>query len=346
MPTVGNRSQRSAAAASARNQAAGYAGLSTLSPVPHRLHPSERSRFVIQRRRTCAPLPFSLSTFRIVSRSPRATRPRATATAEGHLRPGGRRRWPGRADRRHHCRPGRPHRDDGRTQPDRRHLREFRLHAEQVATARRAGGVPSQARAEAWLHAQGRAQVDFAAIIDPGGGDAAFSGSFDAVSVAAAACIDVFLEDSGFVGPDAVEVDGQRLQFRKALIATGSGPAVPDLPGLAADGYLTNETVFELTELPQRVVCIGAGIVNCELAQALCRLGSEVDLVGSGARLLPSEAPAASERGLGNQRGGSTNTVRPAHDSGGRQAAVGHAGRRDRTPIRRPHNGNRRPRTR
>jgi pyruvate/2-oxoglutarate dehydrogenase complex dihydrolipoamide dehydrogenase (E3) component len=48
--------------------------------------------------------------------------------------------------------------------------------------------------------------------------------------------------------------------------------------------------VFELTELPQRVVCIGAGIVNCELAQALRRLGSEVDLVGSGARLLPSEA--------------------------------------------------------
>jgi pyruvate/2-oxoglutarate dehydrogenase complex dihydrolipoamide dehydrogenase (E3) component len=138
-------------------------------------------------------------------------------------------------------------------------------------------------------------QVDFAAIMTRVREMRAFSGSFDAVSVAAAAGIDVFLGDSGFVGPDAVEVDGQRLQFRKALIATGSGPAVPDLPGLAADGYLTNETVFELTELPQRVVCIGAGIVNCELAQALCRLGSEVDLVGSGARLLPSEAPAASD---------------------------------------------------
>ena len=53
------------------------------------------------------------------------------------------------------------------------------------------------------------------------------------------------------------------LGFRKALIATGSGPAVPDLPGLAVAAYLTNETVFELTELPRRVVCIGAGIVNC-----------------------------------------------------------------------------------
>jgi hypothetical protein len=50
-----------------------------------------------------------------------------------------------------------------------------------------------------------------------------------------------------------------------------------------------------VTELPWRVVCIGAGIVNCELAQAFRRLGSEVDLVGSGDRLLPSEAPAASD---------------------------------------------------
>ena len=54
------------------------------------------------------------------------------------------------------------------------------------------------------------------------------------MSVAAGAGIDVFLGDGRFASPDAVEVDGQRLPFRKALIATGSGPAVPDLPGLAA----------------------------------------------------------------------------------------------------------------
>src|SRR5262249_9688022 len=74
-----------------------------------------------------------------------------------------------------------------------------------------------------------------------------------------------------------------------------SGPAVPDLPGLTAAPYLTNETVFEVTELPPRMVCVGAGIVNCELAQAFRRLGSEVVLVGSGERLMPSEASAASE---------------------------------------------------
>ena len=138
-------------------------------------------------------------------------------------------------------------------------------------------------------------QVDFAAVMTRVREMRAFSGSFDAVSVAAGAGIDVFLGDGRFASADSVEVDGQRLPFRKALIATGSGPAVPDLPGLAAAAFLTNETVFELTELPQRVVCIGAGIVSCELAQAFRRLGSDVDLVGSGDRLLPSEAPEASD---------------------------------------------------
>jgi pyruvate/2-oxoglutarate dehydrogenase complex dihydrolipoamide dehydrogenase (E3) component len=138
-------------------------------------------------------------------------------------------------------------------------------------------------------------RVDFAALMTRVREMRAFSGSFDAVSVAAGVGIDVFLGDGRFVGPDAVEVDRQRLRFRRALIATGSGPAIPDLPGLAATAYLTNETVFELTELPRRVVCIGAGIINCELSQALCRLGSDVELVGSADRLLPSEATAASD---------------------------------------------------
>ncbi|MGH2413894.1 MAG: FAD-dependent oxidoreductase, partial [Microcystaceae cyanobacterium] len=59
--------------------------------------------------------------------------------------------------------------------------------------------------------------------------------------------------------------------------------------------YLTNETVFELTEQPRRLICIGAGVINCELAQAFRRLGSEVDLVGSRERLLLAEASEASE---------------------------------------------------
>jgi len=138
-------------------------------------------------------------------------------------------------------------------------------------------------------------RVDFAAVMTRVREMRSFSSSSDAVSVAAGAGIDVFLGDARFVSPDAIEVDGRRLRFKKALIASGSGPAIPDRPGLATADYLTNETVFELTTLPRRLVCIGGGTVSCELAQAFRRLGSEVDLVGRAVGILPAEAAAASE---------------------------------------------------
>lgn len=138
-------------------------------------------------------------------------------------------------------------------------------------------------------------QVDFAAVMTRVREMRTSSSSGAAVSVAAGTGIDVFLGDARFVSPDEIEVDGQRLHFKKSLIASGSGPAIPDLPGLATANYLTNETIFELTTLPRRLVCIGGGTINCELAQAFRRLGSEVDLVGSAERLLPHEELAASE---------------------------------------------------
>src|SRR4051812_38916431 len=99
-------------------------------------------------------------------------------------------------------------------------------------------------------------RVDFAAVMTRVREMRAFSSSFDAVAVAAGAGIDVFLGDARFVGPDAVEIEGRRLRFQKALIATGSGPAVPSLPGLADARFLTNENLFELTELPRRLACL------------------------------------------------------------------------------------------
>jgi pyruvate/2-oxoglutarate dehydrogenase complex dihydrolipoamide dehydrogenase (E3) component len=138
-------------------------------------------------------------------------------------------------------------------------------------------------------------QVDFAAVMTRVREMRAFSSSFDAVSIAAKAGIDVFLGDAHFISTETIEVDGQQLRFKKAVIASGSGPAIPNLPGIETAEYLTNETIFELTTLPQRLVCIGSGTVNCELAQAFRRLGSEVDLVGRAERLLPGEVLAASE---------------------------------------------------
>ena len=101
--------------------------------------------------------------------------------------------------------------------------------------------------------------------------------------------IDVFLGDGRFTAPDAVEVDGRRLSFRRAVIASGARAAVPPIPGLAEAGYRTNETIFNLTELPRRLAVLGGGPIGCELAQAFARFGSEVTLLGRSAQLLPRE---------------------------------------------------------
>jgi pyruvate/2-oxoglutarate dehydrogenase complex dihydrolipoamide dehydrogenase (E3) component len=105
--------------------------------------------------------------------------------------------------------------------------------------------------------------------------------------------VDVFFGEGRFAGPDAVEVGGRMLRFRRAVIATGARATRPDIPGLAEAGYLTNETVFTLTELPPRLAVIGAGPVGCELAQAFARFGSEVSLIGNGPQVMPREDPDA-----------------------------------------------------
>ncbi|HKH43598.1 MAG TPA: mercuric reductase, partial [Thermoanaerobaculia bacterium] len=101
--------------------------------------------------------------------------------------------------------------------------------------------------------------------------------------------VDVFLGDGRFTGPDTAEVGGKTLRFRRAVIATGGRAGVPPVPGLAEAGYLTNETVFNLTELPTRVVVIGGGPIGCELAQAFARFGSRVTILDIAPQILPRE---------------------------------------------------------
>lgn len=91
-----------------------------------------------------------------------------------------------------------------------------------------------------------------------------------------------------------VRVDGRPLPTRSVLLATGASPAVPPLAGLEPGGALTNETVWSLPGLPERLAVVGGGPVGCELAQAFARLGAEVTVVASAPRLLPGEDPEAS----------------------------------------------------
>ncbi len=107
--------------------------------------------------------------------------------------------------------------------------------------------------------------------------------------------VDVFLGDARFTGADTVAVGGQTLRFKKAVIATGARAAAPPIPGLADVGFLTNETVFALTERPRRLAVIGAGPIGCELAQAFQRLGSQVTLFHDHAHILDREDADAAE---------------------------------------------------
>src|SRR5213596_2588273 len=101
--------------------------------------------------------------------------------------------------------------------------------------------------------------------------------------------VDVFLGEALFAGPDTVEVGGQTLRFKRAAIATGARAVEPPIQGLAEAGYLTNETVFNLTKCPARLAVIGGGPIGCELAQAFQRLGSQVSLFHKNAHLLDRE---------------------------------------------------------
>jgi len=116
-----------------------------------------------------------------------------------------------------------------------------------------------------------------------------------AAEVQAAEGIEVRRGRAVFVSPGEISVDGRVLRARRFIIATGSWPAVPPVPGLAEGGYLTNETVFGLDELPGRLTVLGGGAVGCELAQAFARLGSQVVLIEAAPRLLPAADPAASQ---------------------------------------------------
>jgi pyruvate/2-oxoglutarate dehydrogenase complex dihydrolipoamide dehydrogenase (E3) component len=101
--------------------------------------------------------------------------------------------------------------------------------------------------------------------------------------------VDVYLGQGAFTGERTLAVGGAALEFRRAVIATGGRPAVPDVPGLAAAGFYTNESVFTLTELPRRLVVIGAGPIGCEMAQSFARFGSEVTVVQRQPRVLTND---------------------------------------------------------
>ena len=111
--------------------------------------------------------------------------------------------------------------------------------------------------------------------------------------------VDVYIGNARFADTETVDIAGsagdRTVKFAKAAICTGARASAPPIPGLSEGGYLTNETIFSLTELPSRLCVIGAGPIGCEMAQSFARFGSQVHLIEAQHGIMPNEDRDAAE---------------------------------------------------
>ncbi len=162
-----------------------------------------------------------------------------------------------------------------------------------IAAARRRADVGNAG--EFGVNVPDGVRVDFPAVMQRLRRLRADLSAHDSAARFAGLGLDVFLGDGQFSGPDRFVIDDRVIHFARACVATGARAAAPPIPGLDSVKYLTNETVFTLTELPARLAVIGAGPIGCELAQAFRRFGSEVHLIESTHGILPREDRDAAE---------------------------------------------------
>lgn len=184
--------------------------------------------------------------------------------------------------------------------------------------------------------------VDFSAVMERMRRLRARISPADSVQHLAGLGVDVFLGEGRLTGRDSVEVGGHTLRFARAVIATGGRAELPPIPGLKESGALTNETLFQLTTLPARLVIIGGGPIGCEMAQTFQRLGARVTLVHNAGHLLNREdADAAGivqraflREGIRLVLGAKTQRVTgPPQGSGERIVTVEQGGRLEEIPC-------------
>jgi pyruvate/2-oxoglutarate dehydrogenase complex dihydrolipoamide dehydrogenase (E3) component len=159
-----------------------------------------------------------------------------------------------------------------------------------IRSARAASDVT---RAGEWGVRVAAVDVDFAAVMERVRELRAAIAHHDSAKRFRDLGVDVYFGDARFTGRDRVEVGGQTLRFARGVVATGGRALIPPIPGLREAGYLTHETVFNLTERPDRLLIIGGGPIGIELAQSFARLGSRVIVVEMMPRLLGQEDPDA-----------------------------------------------------
>ena len=145
------------------------------------------------------------------------------------------------------------------------------------------------ARAKEFGLASAQVEFDFAAVMERVQRVIAAIAPNDSVERYAGLGVDCVLGDATIVSPYEVRVGERRITTRNIVLATGGSPFVPPIPGLAEADYVTSDTVWELRELPPRLVVLGGGPIGCELAQAFARFGSAVTQVERNGRLLMRE---------------------------------------------------------
>jgi pyruvate/2-oxoglutarate dehydrogenase complex dihydrolipoamide dehydrogenase (E3) component len=211
-----------------------------------------------------------------------------------------------------------------------------------------AGCVPSKALIAAAKHAHairtapvfgikaGAPEIDFAAVMAHVRSAQAAIAPQDSEERFTGLGVHVIRAAARFVSPDQVVAGDVEIAARRFVIATGSVPALPAIPGLADTPYLTTDTIWRLEALPRHLAIVGAGPVGCELAQAFRRLGAEVTLLDSG-RPFAKEDPecaaavveALAQEGVALHAGASIGAVRRTRDgvaldidAGGRRHTV------------------------
>jgi pyruvate/2-oxoglutarate dehydrogenase complex dihydrolipoamide dehydrogenase (E3) component len=157
-----------------------------------------------------------------------------------------------------------------------------------AASVRRAG--------ELGVRVEGDIEVDFPAVMGRMRRLRADISANDSAHRFTAAGVDVFIGSGEFVDKSHLRVGEETLAFAKAVVATGGRAAAPPIEGLEETGYLTNETVFALTELPRRLLVIGAGPIGVELSQAFARFGAQVHLLEAANQILIREDQDAAAR--------------------------------------------------
>ncbi|GMH38740.1 hypothetical protein BSKO_06624 [Bryopsis sp. KO-2023] len=145
------------------------------------------------------------------------------------------------------------------------------------------------------LEIDGEVKTDFGAVMERMRKLRADISKVDSSQRFANLGVDVFQGNGQFTGPDTLEVEGKKLSFVSAIVATGGRASVPPIPGLKDVPHLTNATLFNLTKLPARLGVIGGGPIGMELAQSFQRFGSQVTVLDVADRVLLKEEREAAD---------------------------------------------------